>query len=97
MLNRIYQIGLIVFFIFEWGLMYQAKHEEYDANYGLAIYAFLLSLIAIVLLLAVWFLRRDVIKSNRLLTVIYLITSSPLSIFLFVEFYGRFIGQYFKL
>ncbi|RLD43127.1 MAG: hypothetical protein DRI86_10545 [Bacteroidetes bacterium] len=97
MLNRIYQIGLIGFFIFEWYLMYQAKQAEYDVNYGFAIYAFLLSLIVLAILLVAWFFKRDVIKSNMLITVVYLTTSSPLSIFLFIEFYGRFIGQYFKL
>ncbi len=97
MISSIYKIGLLLVTFAIWYLMYLAKHEEYDLNYGLAIQAFLISLVAVVIIIVLWFKKRDVIKSNKWITIIYLVISSPLSIFLFIELYGRLIGQYFKL
>jgi amino acid permease len=97
MQQQIYQIGLVLCAILEWSLMYRAKFEEYDVNYGLAIYAFLLSILAFLIIVVLWFRKRDLLKSNKWLTMFFLVTSSPLSLYLFIYLYGKFIGQYFNL
>jgi hypothetical protein len=80
-----------------WGFMVMAKFAEYDKNYGYAIYAFFLSLFITIAIVFFWFKYKTLIKLNGFITILFLITSSPLTLFLFIELYGRFIGQYFKL
>jgi hypothetical protein len=95
--NKIYRIFLVVGLVAIWALMLIAKYEEYDVNYGLAINAFLISLAITLIIIILWFRRKLIIKRSSVLTMIFLITSSPLSLFVFIELYGKFIGQYFKL
>jgi len=97
MIKLVYKTGLVLSAGSVWYFMYLAKQEEYDVNFGLAINAFLISLFSTIVICILWFKKRGVVKENKVLTVLYLVTSSPFSLFLFIEFYGRFIGQYFKL
>ena len=96
-MNKIYNSSLIGAGLFIWTLIIKAKHAQYDLNFGHAIHAFLLSLGAGIIILFLWIKIRQLIKDNLLITLIFLLTSSPVSLFLFIEMYGRFIGQYFKL
>jgi uncharacterized membrane protein (Fun14 family) len=96
MLKNIYKIGVVFLFTATWALMIVAKKAEYDVNYVLAIYAFLLSLLGVIIIGVGWFKKRGVVKINKILTVAFLISSSPISIILFVYLYGQLIGQYFK-
>lgn len=96
-IDMYYNISLVVLTIAIWGLMIAAKYEEYDLNYGLAIYAFIISFIALMLLIILWFTSRDVIISNSYQTIIFILISSPLSLFIFLEVYRRLFGLYFKL
>jgi hypothetical protein len=74
-----------------------AKFEEYDINFGFAIYAFLISILTLFSIIIIWFKKRGIIKKEKKATIIYLALASPLSIFLFIELYSKCIGQYFKL
>lgn len=85
--NSTYKIVLSIAFVVIWLLMIDAKFEEYDRNYGAAIYAFLLSCLTIVGIIILWFTAKSFIKTNKWITIAFLITASPLSIFLVVWIY----------
>ena len=92
-----YSVILLLSITFIWYLMFLAKYEEYDTNYGLAIDAFVMSFVLLLLIVILWFTKRETIKSNKIITILTFITSSPISIILFIIIYNTFIGRYFKL
>lgn len=77
--------------------MILAKFAEYDLNYSFAFYALLISLAAALFIVWTWFIKELVIKPSLFLTILFLIISSPISIFLFVYFYEEYSGRFFKL
>ena len=85
-------IGLLVI----WCLMLLAKFAEYDMNYGFAIFAFIVSFAITAFIILVRILQNKFIEKSYFTTALFLITSSPIAIYSFVEFYTEFIGQYFK-
>ena len=95
--NKIYRTTLIIVILLIWGFMVKSKFAEYDENYGYAIYAFLLSILLTIIIFFLWLRFRALIKANSFATKLFLITSSPLTLFLFIELYERIIGQFFKL
>jgi len=95
--NKLYVFSLVLAFITIWILMVKAKYAEYDSNYGYAIYALLVSFGLTFFLLILWFNMRQLIKNNSMITIFFLLTSSPLSIYFCIYLYGIFVGQYFKL
>lgn len=96
-MRKIYNIILCLSSIIIWILMLMSHRVEYDLNYELAIYAFLLSLVSTVMIVILWFMKKRIIKESFKITIAYLIFSSPISIFLFIELYGKLIGSFFKL
>lgn len=77
--------------------MTAAKFSEYDTNYAYAIFALIVSLLTTFLIILSWFVTKSSVESSSALTVLFLFTSSPVSIFLFVSFYEDFVGSYFRL
>jgi hypothetical protein len=95
--RKAYRMTLIFTIITIWILTIAAKFSEYDENYGLIINALLISLIAFIAILVSYVKRKTDVIKEKYITFTYLITSSPLSIILFIALYIKFIGQYFKL
>jgi len=77
--------------------MTAAKFAKYDNNYGYAIFALLASIFMTFSVVIIWLVNRQTVKSSMALTILFLITSSPISLFLFVYFYEDFVGRYFQL
>jgi hypothetical protein len=96
-INKIYNTFLYISIVIIWLLMIIAKYTEYDINFGYAIYAFLLSNIVTLILLFLLIIKKSLLKQNIISTILFLFIASPLSIFIFVELYHKFIGQYFNL
>jgi hypothetical protein len=46
------------------------------------------------LIIAVSILKKDIARNSIKLITLFLLTSSPISIFVFLELFGRFVGQY---
>jgi len=95
--NKLYVFSLVFAFITIWILMVKAKYAEYDSNYGYAIYALLVSLGITFGILVLWFKIRQLLENNSAVTIFFLLTSSPLSIYFFIYLYGGVVGQYFRL
>lgn len=93
----IYKGLLIIAAIVIWSLLIMAKLAEYDMNYGFFIFALIASIIMSIFIIGVGFARKQIIKSSMYSTILFLITSSPISLFVFVWLYQDYIGQYMKL
>ena len=92
----IYKNLLFIAAVIIWSLMLAAKFAEYDTNYVYAFIALIASLLTTVLIIATWFIKKQIVKVSTVSAFLFFITSSPLSLFLFVYLYIEFIGQYFK-
>lgn len=93
----IYKNLLLAATIIIWSLMTAAKFAEYDTNYAYAIFALIVSLLTVFLIIISWFVSKSSVKSSSALTVLFLFTSSLVSLFLFVSFYEDYVGRYFRL
>jgi O-antigen ligase len=91
-MKYIYSIILLLILFFTWRLLYNAQTLEYDDNYASIILAFLISLCAFIPLIFLWFKKREFIKQNIVLTIIYLIFNSPFSIAFAIIYYGSLFG-----
>lgn len=97
MINKLYQIGVLSSIILIWYQLHLAKNEQYDANYGLAISAFLISLVVTVVIICLWFFKKEFLRRNKMLTMFFIITSSPITIITYIEFYNVFVRRFFQL
>ena len=95
--NKIYCVGLLMCLTIEWLLIVIARYEVYDVNYGLAIQAFILSIITSFLIFILFCFKRSrlIIKNNLVVTFIYLITASPISLILFFFLFEKIFCRYF--
>jgi hypothetical protein len=78
---------------YSWYCFYESSFLEYDDNIGLMINGFLVSLASAAILIIIRFFRKDWIKANRLMIVIWLITGSPITIILLAIFYSDIFGM----
>jgi hypothetical protein len=80
-----------------WAPLVLAKFAEYDLNYGFLMIALLISALAVLVILLVWFVRRSIVRDYMFSTGAFLATSSPVSICSFIWLYEEFVGQFLKL
>lgn len=73
--------------IYIWRGLYNAQRFEYDDNFGIIIHCFLISLLTLIGLIIIWFVKRQWIKENILITVAWFLTASPITIFMVVTNY----------
>lgn len=97
MTNRIYQVGVLSSILLIWYQLHLAKYEQYDANYGLAISSFLISLVVTIIIICLWFFKKEFLRRNKILTIFFIASSSPVSIIVYIEFYNVFVGRFFQL
>jgi hypothetical protein len=95
-LPSFYRLSLTVGIAKIWALMTAAKFAPYDVNYVFAGMAFLMSAALTLLVFLVFVYRRGLIRETTYMTPLFLITASPIAVFSFLEFYTRFVGQYFR-
>ncbi|MCU1289549.1 MAG: hypothetical protein JWN60_1778 [Acidobacteria bacterium] len=93
----IYKGLLIIGAVIIWSMMLMAKLAEYDVNYFFFGCASLASISTIFFIIAIGFTKNLIIKSSLYSTILFLITSSPVSLILFVWLYEDFIGRFMKL
>lgn len=91
--NIIYCTTLFLFTFFIWRLLYSDQYLDYDINYGAIILAFLLSILSTIILTIIWFKARHLIKLNSLITILFLLTSSPLTVGTVIYFYQSLFGR----
>jgi hypothetical protein len=93
----IYQVTLLVGILIIWTHTIWAHTSEYDSNYGEIIFAFIVSLILLVLMVILWFVKRSIIVESRFVSLLFIVTSSPVSIAVFIAIDEWLVGQYFKV
>ena len=71
-----------------WLFIVGAKYAVYDTNYLFLGCGFLLSLLTTLAIVSFWIFKRDKAKESALALTLFLVTTSPLSLYLFLEFTG---------
>lgn len=65
-----------------------AEYAEYDTNILFFGGAVLISLLVTLLIVPTGIFNRQAVKESRLTAVLFLVTSSPFSLYFFMEFIG---------
>lgn len=91
--NKFYNAVLLILTIVIWYSLFISKYHEYDDNIADIFVAFSLSTISFVILIIVWFAKRDIIRTNKWSTIIFLILNSPLTILLVIIYYEKIFGH----
>ena len=92
-LKIIYVTTLFLVTVFIWQQLYSAQLLEYDENYGVLISTFLLSALATLILIILWFKARTFIEQNSFATILFLFMSSPLTLIFIFYFYHEIFGK----
>ena len=92
-IKYIYLVLLFLLTIGIWWNLYSSQFLEYDENWGVIITVFLLSIVATLVLIAIWFKARVFIKQNSLVTIVFLILNSPLTIGVIIYNYQDIFGH----
>lgn len=72
---------LVFMVLIIWNSFYQAKDLPYDENYANILGGLSLSLLSVIGLLILFFKKREIIKNNLIAVLLFLITSSPISLY----------------
>jgi hypothetical protein len=94
-LEKFIRFSCVIGIISVWTLLSLAKVSRYDANYGFAIWAFIVSIFFTELLIISLIFKREIFLNQRFGAMVFLIFASPLSIAGFIYFYETFLGQFF--
>ena len=94
--NIIYSTSLLLTTLIIWTMLYKAQFLEYEDNYENILAAFFLSVFATVILTVLWFKWRHIVKTHKWDTILFLIISSPLTIFLVSINYPTIFGTTLK-
>ncbi len=96
MLKKEYPFVLIIGMTIIWSLMIVAKFSQYDTNYVYFALALLISFLITAFIIGVWLYKPEIYKKCEIFTYSFIITSSPISLILFINLYVEVVGQYFK-
>lgn len=78
--------------VYCWTTFYKAQFLQYDDNYGLLIHSFIIALATLIILIVIWFCRRQLIKDNRVPVIIWTIIGSPLTFIVAAFYYDKIFG-----
>jgi len=88
----IYTVALIAAGVNIWYTIWAAQFEEYDKDLGMVLAAFGLSVIVSLAMVLFRIFKRELSKSVHWPSVIFLITSSPITVGIVVFNYSFFFG-----
>lgn len=91
-LSRVYSITLLLLTFMIWYAIYSAQFLIYDENWGNILTGFFISLLAFIGILILFWKKRDLIQSCKWQTIMFLLISSPLTIFFVVMNYELIFG-----
>lgn len=92
--KKIVNIVLFISAVLIWLMMLGFRYAEYDTNvlcFGIAL---LISGFVSMLITLAWLIKRQIVKDSMVSVILFLITSSPFSILVFLDLFVRFIGAY---
>jgi len=90
--RRIYILTLVLLTAFIWVQVYRAGLLPYDENFGVLIMIFLFSIALLVTGIILLIRKTKLIRQNLILTVLFFIVNSPLTIFMVVMEYELIFG-----
>jgi hypothetical protein len=90
--NFILPIFLTLQTAYCWKCFYDAQFLEYDDNYGSLIRAFVISLLALLILIFVWLKRRHWIENSKLVAIVWLFLGSPATLAVAAIYYQEIFG-----
>jgi len=76
-----------------WNSFYQAKDLPYDENYGNILVGLSLSFLSSIGLIILFFKNRNIIQNNLLTVLIFIITSSPISLYYILINFESIFGK----
>jgi hypothetical protein len=84
---------LLIETLYVWYCLYNAQFLPYDHNYGLAIHAFIVSLVTLATLISLWLFKRALLRNLKIPIVLWFLFGSPFSIvILFMFLYETVFG-----
>jgi len=87
--KKLYDFGIFSAGVLIWSLIVAAKYADYDLNIVFFFIAAILSIkFSLFLILTAIFNRRQIFFKFGLSAILFLITSSPVSIYLITDFIG---------
>jgi hypothetical protein len=89
----IYILALVLLTAFIWGQVYSAQFLRYDDNFGQLIMTFLASTAILITGIIMIAKKIFVVRTNLILSVVFLIINSPLTVFLVVMNYEVIFGR----
>lgn len=92
----VYKFILGIAFYLIWLSLLAARYAQYDENYLLAGFAFFLSIAATITIAVYVYFKKEIVKSTMNLTISFLSTSSPVSLFLFIYSFEDVFGHFFN-
>jgi len=92
-LKIIYVTILFLLTVFIWKQLYSAQFLEYDKNYGSLISIFILSIVASIFLVIMWFKTRNFIEDNSFATILFVVMTSPVTLMFIFYFYHDIFGK----
>lgn len=94
--NTIYCGVLIISAWAIWYYVWLAHTLEYDENFGAIIFAMIFSMVLTLSVALMWFWKKALIIQNKIMSLLFLITASPITILGFIYVYERVSGTFFK-
>jgi hypothetical protein len=88
----IFSIAVLAEIICIWYWLYNAQLLPYDDNYGALIDAFLVSLLATVVLSFMWFKQRPWILQSLYLSIVWMVLGSPVTVIVVVFYVYDILG-----
>jgi hypothetical protein len=92
-----YRILLCTTAIVTWILLWISGITQYDTNYVFFLIAVLISGLGTISVGVMFLAERAIVMDNRLLSFVFILSSSPLSLIIFVFFYSEVFGSFFNI
>ncbi|HEY0427291.1 MAG TPA: hypothetical protein VGC76_05755 [Pyrinomonadaceae bacterium] len=94
--DKIYKNYLVIVIFVIWSLVLAAKFAPAGIDFTFGIAAYVVSALAACSLYVIKYIKEETIKLSMDLTLLFYVTSSPLSLFLLGYFYEQQVSPFFK-
>jgi hypothetical protein len=91
-----YKIILAVSMFLIWLSMLASRFAKYDENYALMFFAVVISIFACISMAFYSYFRWEIVKSLKILTISFIASSSPISLYLFIYSFEDVFGGFFN-
>ena len=83
---------LVIETVYVWTQFFEVQELPYDDNYGLLIHCFIISLLTLIILILLWFKRREFVKNNFVIVALWTLIASPMTLVLISIYYESIFG-----